>query len=213
MLGWGQTVSCSPSSHLGPREGQSGLHQARGLLPSEACEPGGRPAAMGSLQGHLAGPRLLYGCVCGAGDGMKAGRCVASGRVGPRGVGVCVHVCVLAHTRSHAHDGAEEQLRDGVSRDEQSHPRGNTTPWVMVGSSWAAGPGGVACSAQWLWPLPGPPSPPVDQARGSAVLASAGTPRRRPRPPRKGCPPRSSVSLWWGLTEPLWWRGDSGVSI
>ena len=45
---------------------------------------------------------------------------------------------MFVHARSHAHDGANEQLRDGVSGNERSHARGNTTPRVTVGSSWAA---------------------------------------------------------------------------
>ena len=39
-------VLCRPAW---AREGQSGQHQARGLLPGVACELGGSPAAMGSL--------------------------------------------------------------------------------------------------------------------------------------------------------------------
>lgn len=97
-----------------------------------------------------------YNCGVSVRRGFKLGVCTS----------VCaqVHTCVSVHTHSHAHDRADEQLRDGAGRNEQSHPRGNTTPRVMGGSSWAVRQGGVACSAQWFRPLPGPPSPPVDQA-------------------------------------------------
>ena len=95
----------------------------------------------------LPGQRLPYGHVCGVGDGGGGGKMCAKWQGTNYGycvgggfrLGVCLCVCerVLMHPHSHAHNGAKEQLGDRVSRNEQSHPRGNTTPGVMMaGSSW-----------------------------------------------------------------------------
>lgn len=133
---WGQSQPDSgvygPSWALQRREWSA---SPRGLLPTGARELGGCPAAVRSLHGHLAGQHLLCGWCVGLVLEMKAGRCVLRGRVQTMGttrvrggfrldVCVCMHVRErgLTHPHSHAHDGANEQLGDRVSRNEQSHP-------------------------------------------------------------------------------------------
>lgn len=87
----------------------------------------------------------------------------------------CVYMCVLTHMPSHAHDVANEQLRDGVSRNEQSHPRGNTTPWVTGGSSWAARHGGVASSANGSGLSLGCPPHLLTKAKEVSLLVKQGS--------------------------------------
>lgn len=115
----------------------------------------------------------------------------------------CVFVCkcerVLMHTHSHTHSGAKEQLGDRVSKNEQSHPCGNTTPRDDGREQLGSQAGGVASTAQWLWLLPGPPSHLLTKREEVPALAGTETLQGTWAHWEKAATPQcSSGRLWEG---------------
>lgn len=167
------------------------------------------PSSQGSLQGHLPGQRLLYGHVCGIGDGGEGGKACAKWQAtnygycvggGFGGVCLCVSVNVCSCTRTPTHTvGPRSSWGDRVSKNEQSHPCGNTTPRDDGREQLGSQAGGVASTAQWLWLLPGPPSHLLTKREEVPALAGTETLQGTWAHWEKAATPQcSSGRLWEG---------------